>query len=191
MCTCILVLALVFGCDFFFFLLAHSLPILGFIKPSGEPVVPRGPQLSALSLRSSSCSSPAFPRCWPNPLAANRKPDSHSQLSKRQLRHRRQCGWLRQPVPHSAVLPIHRVALQQVRPRPPPWGRPGSISISGQHPEGPKVRNKKSFFYLESALACWWSPLFRSLSTFTELTEGQIHLININPQTASSISWIH
>ncbi len=165
-CMCILVLALVCGC---------SLPLLGYIKPSGEPVVPRGPQLSTLSLRSSSCFSPAFPRCRPNPLAANGKPDHCGQLSKRQLRHRRRSSRLRQPLPHSAVLPNHRVALQQVGPRPPTRGRPGTVSVSGQYPEGPKVRKKTSFVLLKSALACWWSPLFCSLSTFTELTEGQIH----------------
>lgn len=152
-------------------------PLFDYIKPSGEPIVPRGPQLSALSLRPSSCFSPAFPRCRPNPLAANRKPKRHGHLSKRQLCRRRRGSWLRQPVPHSAVLPIHRVALQQVGPCPPPWGCPRPVSISGQHPEGPKVRKN---IYLESALACWWSPLFRSLSTFTELTEGQIHQVKHN-----------
>lgn len=146
-------------CDFVF---AHSLPLLGYIKPSGEPVVPRSPQLSALSLHSSSCFSPAFPWCRPNPLAANGKPECHGHLSKRQLRHRSRGGRLRQPVPHSAVLPIHRVALQQIWPCPPPWGRPGPVSISGQHSEGPKVRH----FYSESALACWWNPLFCSLFHF-------------------------
>lgn len=116
MWMCILLVALLFGCDFIF---PHSLPLLGYIKPSGEPTVPRSPQLSALSLHSSSCFSPAFPWCRPNPLAANWKPECHRYLSERQLRHR---GWgcrLRQPVPHSAVLSIHRVALQQIGPRPP------------------------------------------------------------------------
>lgn len=158
---------------------ATPCPLHGYTKRSGEPVVPRDPQLSALSLRSSSCFSPAFPRCRPNPLAANGKPVRHSHFSERQLRHRRWGGWLRKPVPHSSVLPIHRVALQQVRPRPPPWGGPGPVTISGQYPEGPKVR-KTSHFYLESALDCWWSPLSCSLSTFTELTEGQIHQIDQN-----------
>ena len=128
-------------------LVCHSLPLHGYTKPSGEPVVPRGPQLSALSLRSSSCFSPAFPRCRPNPLAANGKPVSHSHFSERQLRHRRWGGWLRKPIPHSSVLPIHRVALQQIRPCPPPWGGSGPVTISGQYPEGPKVR-KISHFYL-------------------------------------------
>ena len=131
----------------------HPRPLLGHIKPSGEPVVPRGPQLSALSLRSSSCFSPAFPRCRPNPLAANGKPERNGHLSKRQLCHRRRGGRLRQPVPHPPVLPVHRVALQQVGPRPPPRGRPGPVSVSGQYPEGPKVRkNKTSLMRISSGL---------------------------------------
>lgn len=116
---------------------AHFLPL---IEPSGEPVIPRSPQLSALSLRSSSCFSSTFPWCRPNPLAANGKPKCHGHLSKRELCHRSRGGWLCQPVSHTAVLPIHRVALQQIRPRPPPWGCFGQVSISGQYPEGPKVR---------------------------------------------------
>lgn len=147
LCVCV--------CASLWFLLPPlSRPLLGYIKPSGEPIVPRGPQLSALSLRYSSCSSPAFPRCRPNPLAANWKPERHVHISERQLRHRRRGGRLRQPVPHSAVLPVHRVALQQVGPRPPPWSRPGPVSISGQYPEGPKVRKKKKtfFFRLSSGL---------------------------------------
>lgn len=146
---CALVLALVFGSNFS---VPRSPVLLGYIKPSGEPVVPRGPELSALSLRSSSCFSPAFPWCRPNPLAANGKPERRGHLSERQLRHRRRGGWLRQPVPHSAVLPVHRVALQQVRPRPPPWGRPGPVSISGQYPEGPKVRKKTKTCWISSGL---------------------------------------
>lgn len=120
------------------------LPVLGFVKPSGEPVVPRGPQLSTLSSYSFSCFSPVFPRCRPNPLAANRKPERRRHLSKRQLCHGGRRGRLRQPVPHPAVLPVHRVALQQVGPGPAARGRPGTVSISGQHPEGPKVRQNKS-----------------------------------------------
>lgn len=122
-----------------------SSPLLGFIKPSGESVVPRGPQLSALSLRCSSCFSPALPRCRSNPLAANGKPECHGHLSEGQLCHGRRGGRLRQPVPHPAVLPIHRVALQQVGSRAAARGRPGPLALSRQHPEGPKVRTKETF----------------------------------------------
>lgn len=97
-----------------------SLPSSSTSNPSGEPVVPRGPQLSALSLRSSFHFSPTLPRCRPNPLTANGKPERHRHLPERQLCHRRRGGRLRQSVPHSAVLSVDRVALQQVRPRPPP-----------------------------------------------------------------------
>lgn len=132
-----------FGCDFVF---ARSLPLLGYIKPSGEPVVPRSPQLSALSLHSPSCFSPAFPRCRSNPLAANGKPECHGHFPKRQFHHRRRGGRLRQSVPHSAVLPVYRVGLQQIGPHPAPRGCPGPLSISGQYPERPKVRKTRHFY---------------------------------------------
>lgn len=149
------------------------LPVLGFVKPSGEPVVPRGPQLSTLSSYSFSCFSPVFPRCRPNPLAANRKPERRRYLSKRQLCYGGWRGRLRQPVPHPAVLPVHRVALQQVGPSPATRGCPGTVSISGQHPEGPKVRRNKSLsLRINSGLSM--TP-FCSLFTLTKLTEGQIH----------------
>lgn len=162
-------------------LFSPFLPVLGFVKPSGEPVVPRGPQLSTLSPYSFSCFSPVFPRCRPNPLAANRKPERHRHLSKRQLCHGGRRGRLRQPVPHAAVLPVHWVALQQVGPGLATWGRPGSVSISGQHPEGPKVRQNKSLrLRINSGFSV--TP-FCSLFTLTKLTEGQIrHVYCYNPR---------
>ena len=145
-CLCVYVHPCVGTCVWLWFLCAPLPALLGHIKPSGEPVVPRGPQLSALSLRSYSCFSPAFSRCRPNPFAANGKPERHRHISARQLRHRGRGSRLRQPVSHSAVLPVHWVALQQVRPCPPPRGFPGPLSVCRQHPEGSKVSKNKNFF---------------------------------------------
>ena len=184
-CVCVCLCVYVHPCVgtgvWLWFLCAPLPALLGHIIPSGEPVVPRGPQLSALSLRSYSCFSPAFSRCRPNPLAANGKPEHHRHLSARQLRHRRRGSWLRQPVSHPAVLPVHWVALQQVRPCPPPRGFPGPLSICRQHPEGSKVRKNKNLFNLSSALA-----LFRSPFPLSQLTEGQIHPTQ---HESASITW--
>lgn len=140
LCLCALV------CGSYCLLTPSPPPFLGYINPSGEPIVPRGPQLSVLSLLSSPYFSPGFPWCWPNPLAANGEPERHRHLSPRQLCLGRQRGRLRQPVPHSAVLPVHRVALQQVRPHPGPRGCLGTLSIGGQYPEGPKVKEERDKF---------------------------------------------
>lgn len=122
------------------------LPLLSYINHSGKPVISRSPQLSALSLHSSSCFSPTFPRYWPNTLAANGEPDGHIHLSKRQFCYRNWGSRLCQSLPNPAVLPVHRVTLQQIRPHPAPWGCSGPVSISGQYPQGPKVR--KTMFSL-------------------------------------------
>lgn len=80
-------MATVFGSNAVLPLPPSPPPALGLMKPSDEPVVPRGPQLSPLSPRSSSCFSPVLPWCRPNPSAANRKPERRRHLSERQLRH--------------------------------------------------------------------------------------------------------
>lgn len=141
-------------------------PVLGFMKPSGEPVVPGGPQLSPLSPRSSSCFSPVFPWCRPNPFAANRKPECHRHLSKRQLRHGGGCSRLRQPVPHPAVLPVHWVALQQIGASTPTRGRSGSVPVSGQHPEGPEVRRHVLFWLKLVRDAQYSTPPFHFHKTY-------------------------
>lgn len=136
-CMCVL------SCDH---LMHHSLLPLSSTKPSAKPIVPRSPQLFALSLHFTSYFSPAFPWCRSNPLAANRKPECHRHVSERQLCVRRRDMWLRQPLSYSTILPFNRISVQQVRHCPAPRGCPGPLSVCGQHPEGSKVRKYKTFF---------------------------------------------
>lgn len=201
--TWILGLGLVFGCALFFL---HSPCWIkpSYLNPSGEPAVPRSPQLSVSSLRSSSHSSPILSWCWPNPLAANGKPERRWHLPERQLRHRRWGSGLHQSVPHSAVLSIYRVPLQQVGPGPSPWTCSGQVSIRGQHPKGPKVREKKK--HLRSGLLMkpfallplhfhktYWRPdspkktFFQALP-LTEKTYWYWHHLEVNNKWVPKIS---